>query len=109
LRRVWGDWKSVLMIVTDKVAEEATKPGTPFVFYAERRMVGLTGRKARNLGELLRHLREVSGSSARMCAPEQKSSMDQRLCLPYSCPDSPACCTRHGNGWCCRTGSATGR
>jgi hypothetical protein len=46
-----------------KVAEETTKPSTPFVFYTERRLVGLTGRKAKNLGELLRHLREVSGSS----------------------------------------------
>jgi hypothetical protein len=47
----------------NKVAEETTKPSTPFVFYTERRLVGLTGRKAKNLGELLRHLREVSGSS----------------------------------------------
>lgn len=34
-----------------------------FEFYTERRLVTLTGRKARNLGELLTHLREVSGSS----------------------------------------------
>lgn len=47
----------------EAVAEETGKPTTPFVFYTERRLVGLTGRKARNLGELLRHLREVSGSS----------------------------------------------
>ena len=36
----------------------------PFVFYTERRLVVLTGRKARNLSELLHHLRQVSGSSA---------------------------------------------
>jgi hypothetical protein len=35
----------------------------PFRFRTERRLVRLTGRKARTLGELLRHLREVSGSS----------------------------------------------
>lgn len=35
----------------------------PFLFYTERRLVVLTGRKARNLEELLTHLREVSGSS----------------------------------------------
>ena len=35
----------------------------PFVFYTERRLVVLTGRKARNLSELLCHLREASGSS----------------------------------------------
>ena len=37
--------------------------GNPFVFYTERRLVALTGRKARNLRELLDHLTEVSGSS----------------------------------------------
>jgi len=37
--------------------------GNPFVFYTERRLVALTGRKARNLRELLVHLTEVSGSS----------------------------------------------
>lgn len=47
----------------EQIAEESPKPAAPFVFYTERRLVGLTGRKARNLGELLRHLREVSGSS----------------------------------------------
>ena len=47
----------------EKVAEETGKSTTPFVFYTERRLVGLTGRKARNLGELLKHLKEVSGSS----------------------------------------------
>ena len=47
----------------ESVAEEAGKLTTPFVFYTERRLVGLTGRKARNLAELLKHLREVSGSS----------------------------------------------
>lgn len=35
----------------------------PFVFHTERRMVMLTGRRARNLSELLVHTREVSGSS----------------------------------------------
>jgi hypothetical protein len=35
----------------------------PFVFYTERRLVVLTGRRASNLSELLEHLREVSGSS----------------------------------------------
>lgn len=48
---------------SDKSAERTGKPSTPFVFYTERRLVGLTGRKARNVEELLRHLREVSGSS----------------------------------------------
>jgi hypothetical protein len=35
----------------------------PFVFQTERRLVMLTGRKARNLAELLDHIRQVSGSS----------------------------------------------
>jgi hypothetical protein len=35
----------------------------PFVFHTERRMVMLTGRSARNLVELLDHIRQVSGSS----------------------------------------------
>ena len=35
----------------------------PFVFYTERRLVVLTGCRARNLSELLDHLRKVSGSS----------------------------------------------
>lgn len=35
----------------------------PFIFQTERRMVMLTGKSARNLGELLEHIREVSGSS----------------------------------------------
>jgi hypothetical protein len=35
----------------------------PFIFVTERRLVRLTGRKARTLRELLGHLREVSGSS----------------------------------------------
>jgi hypothetical protein len=35
----------------------------PFVFYTERRLVLLTGRHATNLGELLTHLKEVSGAS----------------------------------------------
>ncbi|MBN1570148.1 MAG: hypothetical protein JXA73_20060 [Acidobacteria bacterium] len=35
----------------------------PFVFQTERRLVMLTGKSARNLTELLDHIREVSGSS----------------------------------------------
>jgi hypothetical protein len=35
----------------------------PFVFQTERRLVKATGRKAKNLDELLRHLRQVRGSS----------------------------------------------
>jgi hypothetical protein len=35
----------------------------PFIFHTERRLVILTGRKAKNLKELARHLHEVSGSS----------------------------------------------
>lgn len=35
----------------------------PFVFQTERRLVKLTGRSARNLPEMLEHLRHVSGSS----------------------------------------------
>jgi hypothetical protein len=35
----------------------------PFVFHTEHRLVGLTGRRARNLPELLEHLRSVSGST----------------------------------------------
>jgi len=35
----------------------------PFRFYTERRLVLLTGRKARNLVELLAHMEQVSGSS----------------------------------------------
>ncbi len=42
---------------------ETGKPGGPFLFYTERRLVVLTGRKATNLEELLTHLQEVSGSS----------------------------------------------
>jgi len=38
-------------------------PQPPFRFYTERRLVELTGRRARNLGELLEHLQEVPGSS----------------------------------------------
>jgi len=34
----------------------------PFVFYTERRLVALTGRKASNLEELASHLAQVSGS-----------------------------------------------
>lgn len=39
------------------------KTGAPFVFRTERRLVRLTGRKARTLPELLAHLREVTGAS----------------------------------------------
>jgi hypothetical protein len=35
----------------------------PFVFQTERRLVVLTGRRARNLPEMLDHLKNVSGSS----------------------------------------------
>jgi hypothetical protein len=35
----------------------------PFIFKTEHRMVSLSGRSARNLYELLDHIREVSGSS----------------------------------------------
>lgn len=34
----------------------------PFIFYTERRLVVLTGRRAKNIEELLHHIREVSGS-----------------------------------------------
>ncbi|MBZ5579501.1 MAG: DUF5752 family protein [Acidobacteriia bacterium] len=37
--------------------------GQPFLFFTESPLVVLTGRKASNLPELLRHLNEVSGSS----------------------------------------------
>lgn len=37
--------------------------GEPFIFHTERRLVRLTGRKARTLPELLGHLRDVSGAS----------------------------------------------
>jgi hypothetical protein len=37
--------------------------GQPFVFETEQHLVVLTGRKAKNLAEMLQHLREVSGSS----------------------------------------------
>jgi Family of unknown function (DUF5752) len=40
-----------------------TNPSTgEFRFFTERRLVALTGRRARNLAELLEHLRAVSGS-----------------------------------------------
>src|SRR6266404_6986149 len=42
---------------------ESSTLNAPFVFYTERRLVVLTGRKARNLEELLSHLYQVSGSS----------------------------------------------
>jgi hypothetical protein len=35
----------------------------PFVFYTQQQLVSLTGRRARNLSELLGHLRDVTGSS----------------------------------------------
>lgn len=41
-----------------------TNPSTDeFRFFTERRLVALTGRRARNLAELLEHLRAVSGAS----------------------------------------------
>jgi Family of unknown function (DUF5752) len=46
----------------DHIAKTTGTAVTPFIFYTERRLVCLTGRKARNLEELLRHLREVSGA-----------------------------------------------
>jgi len=42
---------------------ENGQPVEPFAFYTERRLVALTGRKARNLEELLSNLQQVSGSS----------------------------------------------
>jgi hypothetical protein len=39
------------------------QPPPPFLFYTERRLVELTGLKARNIPELLSILREVPGSS----------------------------------------------
>jgi hypothetical protein len=42
---------------------EVSPRADPFIFYTERRLVALTGRKARNLTELLDHLRQVPGSS----------------------------------------------
>jgi hypothetical protein len=42
---------------------EVSPSAEPFVFYTERRLVALTGYRARNLSELLDHLRKVSGSS----------------------------------------------
>src|SRR5258708_16036902 len=44
-------------------AIETGRQNAPFAFYTERRLVVLTGRKARNLEELLSHLYQVSGSS----------------------------------------------
>lgn len=35
----------------------------PFLFFTERRLVRLTGRRARTLSELVAHLRQVSGAS----------------------------------------------
>src|SRR5258708_14843692 len=43
-------------------AIETGRQNAPFAFYTERRLVVLTGRKARNLEELLSHLYQVSGS-----------------------------------------------
>lgn len=45
------------------MAGAAVKSGEPFAFGTEWQLVVLTGRKARNLPELLGHLRQVSGSS----------------------------------------------
>lgn len=41
----------------------AAPTSEPFVFHTERRLVVLTGRKARTAAEMLTHLTEVSGSS----------------------------------------------
>src|SRR6266404_6684424 len=38
-------------------------PADPFVFSTEWGLVSLTGRKARHIEEMLRHLKEVTGSS----------------------------------------------
>jgi len=46
------------------IAMHSSQPGVgPFVFYTERRLVELTGLKAKNLRELLLHLRSVPGSA----------------------------------------------
>jgi|SRR5579859_1099041 len=47
---------------TAPTPESSAQTG-PFAFHTERRLVVLTGRKARNLEELLSHLYQVSGSS----------------------------------------------
>lgn len=47
---------------SDQRVKEISQPGGPFVFYTERRLVALTGRRATNLEELLSHLCQVSGS-----------------------------------------------
>jgi hypothetical protein len=35
----------------------------PFIFYTQQQLIALTGRRARNLSQLLEHLRTVTGSS----------------------------------------------
>lgn len=45
------------------MAGEPVNSGEPFSFHTERHLVVLTGRKARNLAELLDHLHKVSGAS----------------------------------------------
>jgi hypothetical protein len=45
------------------MADETMSPGEPFAFSTEEHLVVLTGRKAKNLAELLDHLHKVSGSS----------------------------------------------
>lgn len=47
---------------TEKTGETPASPA-PFIFCTERRLVVLTGRKARTVRELLHHVTEVSGSS----------------------------------------------
>lgn len=51
-----------LLEKTDKPDTELKDASEPFAFYTERRLVALTGRRARNLEELLSHLSQVSGS-----------------------------------------------
>jgi hypothetical protein len=55
--------ESVVETVKSDAPLKTAKPDPSFVFYTERRLVVLTGRKARNAAELLQHLPEVSGSS----------------------------------------------
>jgi hypothetical protein len=45
------------------MAGQPVNPNEPFAFRTERHLVVLTGRRARNLAELLDHLNKVSGSS----------------------------------------------
>lgn len=47
----------------EAAADNGRKECGPFAFYTERRLVALTGLKAKNLDELHAHLAQVSGSS----------------------------------------------